>query len=381
MGKFLIYLPYSEFIDYYEHKAGGAIPIGFVRAGFDTSMIVGVMKSGKYRKNNIRIYETGNRNYRFIPKNKSSGMSILPRLLNLLNFNEYKKVLKIMREEKPDILMTWNDSTLTWLIIWRYKLYCRFNKIRTKTILKLDNDGTDLKNMAGIRKITLRLYYRLLSHIYDNIITETSCGYKVFSELPGVGSKLRIVPNTVFDDFFQNNSDKHRNKTIITVSRVTPVKRIDKLIKSFNLIAGKYPAWNLQIIGPINDRGYFSSLMEMVNSYGLGGRVIFTGQRNREQLIEIYNHSAIYCLFSEYESFAISRLEAIAMGLYVITTPAGCADDFIKYGVHIMKENSPECGSKYIEEGIKAIESGTFHGNNAVIPSYKDIAIEIAGTA
>ncbi|WP_298276351.1 glycosyltransferase family 4 protein [Ferroplasma sp.] len=379
MAKFLLYLPYSDFIDSYEHKALGAIPIGFAQAGFDTSMIVGVMRSPKFKKNKVKIYETGNLDDRYIPENGSSGMSIMPRLLNFFNFSEYKKVIKIMKKEKPDITMAYNNSTLTWLIFLRYKLYCKFKKIKTKMILKLDNDGTDLKNMEGMRIIAIKSYYKLLSSIFDAIITETSCGYYVFSELPGVKSKLRVIPNTVFDDFLSDNYGARRDKIIITVSRITPVKGIDKLIKSFNMVASKYPDWKLQIIGPINDREYFSMLMGIVRSCGLEERVIFTGEMSRTELIEIYNHASIFCLFSDHESFAISRLEAISMGLYVITTQAGCADDISKYGVHIMRENTPECGSKCIEDGIKAIESGTFHSNSIKIPSYKDIAMEIAG--
>ena len=56
MKKFLLYLPYSEFIDSYEHKALGGIPIGFVQAGYNASMIVGIMRSDKFKKNNIKIY-------------------------------------------------------------------------------------------------------------------------------------------------------------------------------------------------------------------------------------------------------------------------------------------------------------------------------------
>jgi glycosyltransferase involved in cell wall biosynthesis len=378
MEKALIYLPYSYFIDSYEHKALGAIPIGFKEAGFDTSLIVGAMKSVKFRETGIRIYETGNRDDRYIINGKPFAMHMIPRLMNALNLGEYKKALNIIKMEKPNIIMAYNNSTLTWLIFWRYKLYCKFNKIKTTKILKLDNDGTDLIGMKGIRKLALELYYKLLSHIFDGIITETSCGYKVFSGLPGVKPKLRIVPNTVFDDFLENNDTTGRDKTIISVSRITPVKGIELLIKSFKLLADRYPDWNLEIIGPITNRAYYSHLVDMVNSSGLEKRVIFTGEKNRKELMEIYKHASVYCLFSEFESFAISRLEAVSMGLYVVTSDAGCASDFVKYGVHVMRENTPECGSRYIEDGIRAIESGAFSGNHIRIPSYREIAMQIA---
>ncbi len=381
MKKFMLYLPYSEFIDSYEHKALGGIPIGFVQAGYDTSMIVALMKSEKYRNNNIKIYETGNQDNKYIPKRNSHGMTIIPRILNILNYSEYKKVLKILKKEKPDIMMTYNNSTLTWLIIWRYKIYCKLNNVNSKLILKLDNDGNDLIDMKGIRKILLKSYYKILATIFDDIITETTCGCMVFSKYIGIAGKLKVVPNTIFTEFLQNKKNIQRDKSIIAVSRIVRLKELDKLINSFRIVSEKYPEWNLKIIGPPDDPEYYSSLLEMVNDLGLQEKISFTGEKTRKELIEIYNRSSIFCLFSRSESFSISRLEAIAMGLYVITTDAGCASDFEKYGVHIMKENTPECGAKYMEDGIKAIESGTFKGNYTEIPTYKDIAMQIAGIA
>lgn len=381
MKKFMLYLPYSEFIDSYEHKALGGIPIGFVQAGYDTSMIVALMKSEKYRNNNIKIYETGNQDNKYIPKRNSHGMTIIPRILNILNYSEYKKVLKILKKEKPDIMMTYNNSTLTWLIIWRYKIYCKLNNVNSKLILKLDNDGNDLIDMKGIRKILLKSYYKILATIFDDIITETTCGCMVFSKYIGIAGKLKVVPNTIFTEFLQNKKNIQRDKSIIAVSRIVRLKELDKLINSFRIVSEKYPEWNLKIIGPPDDPEYYSSLLEMVNDLGLQEKISFTGEKTRKELIEIYNRSSIFCLFSRSESFSISRLEAIAMGLYVITTDAGCASDFEKYGVHIMKENTPECGAKYMEDGIKAIESRTFKGNYTEIPTYKDIAMQIAGIA
>ena len=378
MKKFLLYLPYFEFIDSYEHKALGGIPIGFVQAGYDTSLIVALMKSKRYRNNNIKIYETENQDNKYIPEKNSHGMAIIPRVRNLLNLSEYRTVLKIIEKEKPDIMMAYNNSTLTWLIMLRYKLYCKFNNVKTKLILKLDNDGNDLIGMKGVRKIFLKSYYRILAKIFDDIITETTCGYEVFTRFLGIGKKLRVVPNTIFNDFIENKEGEHRDKNIIAVSRIVRLKGLDKLIDSFRIVSKKYPHWHLKIIGPADDPEYLSSLMEMVNSYGLKEKIFFIGERNRKELIEIYNQSPIYCLFSRSESFSISRLEAIAMGLYVITTDAGCAGDFSKYGIHIMSDDTPECGARYIEDGITAIESGTFHVTHVNIPSYRDIAIQIA---
>ena len=379
MKKFLLYLPYSEFIDSYEHKALGGIPIGFVQAGYDTSMIVGIMRSDKFKKNNIKIYETENLDNKYVLEATSGNKKIMPRLKNFLDFNEYKKVYRILKKQQPDILMAYNNSTLTPIIMWRYKLYCKLHGINFKLILKLDNDGSDIEGIRGINKLIISLYYKILGHIFDDIITETSCGFDVFSQFHGISKKIRTVPNTIFDDFL-GNDNIHTDKMIISVSRVTPAKGINMLIESFKSVATKYPGWNLKIIGPIEDNEYYSHLIKIVNSYNLSARISFTGEKNRAELLDIYKKASIFCLFSNHESFAISRLEAIAMGLYVITTDAGCARDLMRYGIHIMDNNTTECGSRYIEEGIRVIESIGLATNTLDIPTYKDIAVQIVGS-
>jgi glycosyltransferase involved in cell wall biosynthesis len=378
MKKFLLYLPYSEFIDSYEHKALGGIPIGFVQAGYDTSMIVGIMRSDKFKKNNIKIYETENLDNKYVLETASANKKIMPRLKNFLDFNEYKKVYRILKKQQPDILMVYNNSTLTPIIMWRYRLYCKLHGVNFKLILKLDNDGSDIEGIRGINKLIISLYYRILGHIFDDIITETSCGFDVFSQFHGISKKIRTVPNTVFDDFL-GNDNIHKDKMIISVSRVTPIKGINILIESFKSVATKYPDWNLKVIGSIDDKEYYSYLIDIINLYNLGSRISFTGEKNRKELLDIYRKASIFCLFSDHESFAISRLEAIAMGLYVITTDAGCAGDLMRYGIHIMDDNTIEYGSRYIEEGIRVIESGSFVRNKLDMPSYKDIAVQIAG--
>ena len=377
MEKVLIYLPYSEFIDSYEHKALGGIPIGFTQAGYDTSLIVGIMKSDRLRKYDIKIFETGNLDDKYIIEDgKAKNNKIIPRIKNFLDFSEYKTVYGILIKQKPDILLAYNNSTLTPLILLRYKLFCRFHKIKSRMILKLDNDGSDIEGISGIKRLSIGLYYSMIGHVFDDVITETSCGLNVFRQLKGISQKVRKVPNTVFSDFLCNEKNRY-DKIIISVSRIKPVKGIERLIESFKLLANKYPDWNLKIIGKVEDNEYYSHLVEIVNSYRLNSRILFTGEKSREELIDIYNSASIYCLFSEHESFAISRLEAIAMGLYVITTDAGCAADLAEYGIHIMDNNTPECGSEYIEKGIKALDSGDFNKDKIKLPSYREIAMMI----
>ena len=373
MNKFILYLPYSEFIDAYEHKALGAIPVGFKDTGYDSQLIVGIMKSERYKKLGIKIYETGNLDTEYV--DDYSEMHIMKRIENFLNIRELIPVLNILIREKPDIFMAYNNSTLTGLIVFLYKVYCKIFMVHTRLILKLDNDGSSIPAMSGARKKLINLYYGYLSFIFQRILTETTCGYDIFKEMPALKKRLRVVPNSVSNEFLNKYESVKRQRNIITVSRVTPDKGLDILIKSFHIISGNYPEWNLEIIGEITDKVEYNKLVKLIDELGLSERIKFSGIFTREQLIEKYRSSSIFCLASLHESFAISRLEAISQGMYVISTTAGCARDFLKYGLHIVPESDIEGLGNAIKKGIKVIESGEFEFNteNNII-SYAGIA-------
>ena len=85
---------------------------------------------------------------------------------------------------------------------------------------------------------------------------------------------------------------------------------------------------------------------------GLESRIKFLGAISEDQLKILYLKSSIYCLFSREESFSIAKLEALVLGLYVISTPAGCGSDFKKYGVKLVPYNNILKISAEIEKAI-----------------------------
>jgi glycosyltransferase involved in cell wall biosynthesis len=170
-----------------------------------------------------------------------------------------------------------------------------------------------------------------------------------------------------------NAINNPREKIIITVSRVTEVKNIELLISSFGVIAGDFKDWKLEIIGPVKDNKYLESLNKIIDKLNLKDRITFKGPYGLEQLKDIYSRASIFCLFSINEGSPISRLEAIASGMYVISSPAGCAEDTAKYGIHIVPFNDIQAFAREIRQGIVSIENGDFMFNRKMITSYDDI--------
>lgn len=123
-------------------------------------------------------------------------------------------------------------------------------------------------------------------------------------------------------DFFQREarptgSDR---RTILCVARLHPIKGLHHLVEAFERIAGAYGAWDLLIVGPLEDLAYVRQLNEIVLQAGLTSRVTLVGTLSDEALWRTYLRADVFVLPSTSENFGLAVLEALAAGVPVITT-------------------------------------------------------------
>ncbi len=106
-------------------------------------------------------------------------------------------------------------------------------------------------------------------------------------------------------------------KIIIHASNFRKIKRIDHVMEIFKNIHSALPA-KLLMVGDGPERPLAEDL---TRQYGLDGDVRFLGKQ--EQMEEILAVSDVFLLPSEYESFGLAALEAMAASTVVISTDAG----------------------------------------------------------
>lgn len=137
----------------------------------------------------------------------------------------------------------------------------------------------------------------------------------------------------VFHPLDKTQAKKHiqadiSDKLILFVGRLEPLKGIDTLLYAMKILLGKNPSMNvcLWIVGGdvSNDENTWSKelkkLEQIKKLLHIGAVVQFAGKKNREELPYYYNASEIVVLPSQYESFGITALEAMACATPVITT-------------------------------------------------------------
>ena len=294
---------------------------------------------------------------------------------------ETYRFVRFASKWKPDILIVYKSGGFFPLIPLILKLVHK-NKVNEgiKFALKLDSDGSIIASRWPTR-FGFKILMRVSQLFYDLIISETPCGMEKFIQFLGHKNKLTTIPDGYDQDIFQKigYSDSKREKIIITASRIDRPKNIESLLRSFVPLANVYPDWNLVIAGKVDDNDYFEELVSFTKANNISERVSFLGHLNPVELRKQYLLASIFVTLSFKESFGIARVEAIASGLPVITSPAGCGEFYGQNGaVLVSPDDNLEITRKLLElirnEGNR---EEIVRNLQKIIRSWKEVAKDI----
>lgn len=114
---------------------------------------------------------------------------------------------------------------------------------------------------------------------------------------------------------------------MVTVGRLVPWKRVDKLLEAIARLDGA----GLVIVGDGPERNHLNN---RVKAFGIADRVYFAGQRNRRETLSLMAACDVFVLNSSYEGFPHVVLEAMAIGLPVVATAVGGTTELVEDGVN-----------------------------------------------
>lgn len=171
-----------------------------------------------------------------------------------------------------------------------------------------------------------RFLRRLLYPLADRYVFQTE-GEKVFFS-KRIQSRSAVIPNPV-NPGIPEAYDGQREKRIVTAVRLEPQKNLKLAIDAFALIEKKYPDFSFEIYGKGRQK---EMLDQYIRQLGLQDKVRLMGSSSR--LYEQIGKAYMFVLPSDYEGMSNSLLEAMALGLPVISTdhPSGGARAVITHG-------------------------------------------------
>ncbi len=236
----------------------------------------------------------------------------------------YLKIVLFLRKEikkiSPDRIISYGDWS-NFLVLLAVK------GLHIKTYIS-DRASPGLKFPLHIK-----LLRRILYPGATGIIAQTQRAAQQKKEMLGSKVNVKVIPNPVRP--VKIYPEVKKENIILAVARHYPVKGLDRLIESFELV--KSPGWILHIAGSKGPATIH--LKKIVYEFNLANRVVFLGGVKEIDLV--YARSSIFVLPSHSEGFPNALIEGMAHGLACISfdVNAGPAE-IIKHGVNgLLVEN------------------------------------------
>ena len=157
-----------------------------------------------------------------------------------------------------------------------------------------------------------------ITAVSENLKEETYKHFDIKKEIEVIHNFVDVQRyNKKPVDAFRQVIAPNNEKIIIHASNFRKIKRIDNVMEIFKNIHAALPS-KLLMVGDGPERPLAEDL---TRQYGLDADVRFLGKQ--EQMEEILAVSDVFLLPSEYESFGLAALEAMAASTVVISTDAG----------------------------------------------------------
>lgn len=219
------------------------------------------------------------------------------------NINRIRKLRKICITEKADVLISFMQEP-------NFRAVLATLGLKTKTIVSVRNDPK--KEYSGIAG---RFISRIILPMAEGCVFQTQEAKLWFPEK--LQKKSAIILNAVAESFFE----AHRRETANTVAigRLTAQKNHDLLIRAFAGVASKYPTEKLLIYGDGERKEHLTKLIETM---GLKERVCLMGTTS--QVEQVLTQASIFVLSSDYEGLPNALMEAMAVGVPIISTDCPC---------------------------------------------------------
>lgn len=122
--------------------------------------------------------------------------------------------------------------------------------------------------------------------------------------------------------------DKRLNR-IISVGRLYPQKDQKTMIEAFAKVSERFPDWKLVIFGEGPQRRALETMIQDPR-FKIQDKVSLPGRS--ENIIDELKKSKIFCLSSVYEGMSNALVEAICVGLPIVTTKVSGTEELIQDG-------------------------------------------------
>ena len=166
----------------------------------------------------------------------------------------------------------------------------------------------------------------LAARFCDRIVTLTNQDAENYRKMYGAGNAV-CIPNPITID--TSVQSPLRDKIVLSVGRLTEQKGFDMLLDAWSKVQNRKQGWKLRIVG----NGKLKNvLLDKIDLLDLQDSVEITPPTH--DIVSLYRSASIYVMSSRYEGLPMVLIEAMAMGLPIVsfdceTGPAEIVTDHV----------------------------------------------------
>lgn len=191
--------------------------------------------------------------------------------------------------------------------------------------------------MVGVKGDLYRWLDLLLMRRFDHLIAVSHATKNEMVEAGISPELISVIHNAIDTEVwrpFQKNQ-AFRDELGISwsalvvgyVGRIMPEKDLNTWLRTAALVGRQYPEAQFVLVGEGKDGQTLRQLTDLASTLGLTGRVHFPGYR--ENLLPVYASFDVFFLSSRREGLPNSILEAMALGVPVVTTDVAGAKELV----------------------------------------------------
>ena len=202
--------------------------------------------------------------------------------------------------------------------------------------------------ISKFKKMIRHAVERYLSKFtYRIVAVSDSIKSYIRNDIGIADSKISVIHNGVAGYDYAATTHSEKCRKLITVGRVAKIKNHKLMLSAFSKIIKKFSDVQLTVVG---DGPEFDNIKKYSDEIGLKGLVDFKGFRTDiEDLLKVHD---AFLLSSHYEGISIAGLEAMSLGLPIVSTNVGGVSEMVQDSVNgFLVEN--DSVSDYAESIIR----------------------------
>lgn len=203
-------------------------------------------------------------------------------------------------------------------------VYCLIGRAAGKGVLIRTGSG----RVSGLSKNPFwRWWLKSIFRAANVVCSQGRFWTQYFETFPEAKGKVVETPNGVKIPR-ESRSAGTRRFIVSYVGRITREKGLFEALEAFVLVHAQHPQARFLIAGEGDQK---RQLKEAADKAGLGGSVQFLGWLSREDVDDLLRESGVFLLPSHFEGMPNALLEAMAMGVPVVSTPVGAVRDLVDH--------------------------------------------------